>query len=168
MQLKVNVYNHWFLRYKYFSVQWLLISWSLSKYLWCRGVPSIIGKPFLRAFQYNLYGQNRPIIHGDTSEWSLWYGYKNLAHRPSQFCIYTRCNTLRNSIEFFLTLILGFGSKSSQYCPYSRSETACPFPLTLEVFIRVQLSKSHTKKIERNPTEFPRTANQGCWSCFSI
>jgi len=33
----------------------------------------------------------------------------NLVHRPSTLCIYTRCNTLENSIEFFLTLTLGFG-----------------------------------------------------------
>ena len=32
----------------------------------------------------------------------------NLVHRPSTLCIYTRCNTLENSIEFFLTLTLGF------------------------------------------------------------
>ena len=73
MQSKANIHNHQFLRYKCFSVWWLLISWSLSKYLWCWGVPSIIRKVFLRAFQYNLDGWNRPIIHGDTSEWSLWH-----------------------------------------------------------------------------------------------
>ena len=42
------------------------------------------------------------------------------------------------------------------------------FSHTLEVFIRVQLSKSHTRKIERNPTELPRTASQEYWLCFSI
>ena len=36
----------------------------------------------------------------------------------------------------------------------------CPFPRTLEVFIRIQLSKSHTKKTERKSTEFPKTASQ--------
>ena len=35
-----------------------------------------------------------------------------------------------------------------------------PFPCTLEVFIRIHMSKSHTKKTERNSTEFPKTASQ--------
>ena len=35
-----------------------------------------------------------------------------------------------------------------------------PFPCTLEVFIRIQLSESHTKKTERKLTEFPKTASQ--------
>jgi len=35
-----------------------------------------------------------------------------------------------------------------------------PFPHTLEVFIRIQLSESHTKKTERKLTEFPKTASQ--------
>ena len=35
-----------------------------------------------------------------------------------------------------------------------------PFFCTLEVFVRVQLSESHTKKIERNSMEFSRTASQ--------
>jgi len=33
--------------------------------------------------------------------------YGNLAHRPSPTYIYDRDNTLENSIEFFLTSILG-------------------------------------------------------------
>jgi len=37
---------------------------------------------------------------------------------------------------------------------------ACPLPCTLEVFIRIQLSKSHTKKTERKLTKFPKTASQ--------
>jgi len=41
-----------------------------------------------------------------------------------------------------------------------RGKIACPFPRTLEVFIRIQLSESHTKKIERKSTEFPKTASQ--------
>ena len=35
-----------------------------------------------------------------------------------------------------------------------------PFSHALEVFIRIQLSKSHTKKIERKSTEFSKTASQ--------
>ena len=73
MQSKANYHNHWFLRYKCFSIWWLLISWSLSGFLWCQGVPSIVGKVFLRAVQCNLDGWNRPIIYGDTSKWSLWH-----------------------------------------------------------------------------------------------
>ena len=41
-----------------------------------------------------------------------------------------------------------------------RGKIACPLPCTLEVFIKIQLSKSHTKKIERKSTEFPKTASQ--------
>ena len=54
MQSKANAHNHQFLRYKRFGVLWLLIGWSLSRFLRCRGLPSIIGKVLLRAFQCNL------------------------------------------------------------------------------------------------------------------
>ena len=37
---------------------------------------------------------------------------------------------------------------------------ACPFPRTLEVFIRIQLSESHIKKTKKKSTEFPKTASQ--------
>ena len=74
MQSKVNAHNHRFLRYKQFSIQWLLISWSFGGFLRCRGLPSIIGKVFLRAFQCNLDHQKRPSIHRDRSKWSLWQG----------------------------------------------------------------------------------------------
>ena len=40
------------------------------------------------------------------------------------------------------------------------SKIACPFPCTLEVFIRIQLSNSYTKKIERKSMEFSKTASQ--------
>ena len=44
MQSKANACDHWFLRYKQFSVCWLLIGWFLGGFLRCRGLPSIIGK----------------------------------------------------------------------------------------------------------------------------
>ena len=72
MQSKANAHDHRFLRYKWFGVLWLLIGWSLGGFLRCRGLPSIIEKVFLRAFQCNLDRQKRPIIRGDMSEWSLW------------------------------------------------------------------------------------------------
>ena len=72
IQSKTNAHNHRFLRYKQFSIWWLLIGWSLGGFLRCWGLPSIIGKVFLRAFQYSLDCWKKPIIHGDTSEWSLW------------------------------------------------------------------------------------------------
>ena len=73
MQSKANTHDHRFLRYKQFSVWWLLIGWSLGEFLRCWGLPSIIGKVFLRAFQCNLDRWKRPIIYGDTSEWNLWH-----------------------------------------------------------------------------------------------
>ena len=73
MQSKANAHNHWFLRYKQFSVWWLLISWSLGGFLRCWGLPSIIEKVFLRAFQCSLDCQKRPSICGDRSKWSLWH-----------------------------------------------------------------------------------------------
>ena len=72
VQSKANAHDHRFLRYKQFSIWWLLISWSLGGFLRCQGLPSIIGKVFLRAFQCNLDRWKRPIIRGDMSEWSLW------------------------------------------------------------------------------------------------
>ena len=42
----------------------------------------------------------------------------------------------------------------------SRGEIASPFPCTLKVFIRIQLSKSYIKKTERKSMEFPKTASQ--------
>ena len=39
-------------------------------------------------------------------------------------------------------------------------QIACPFPRTLEVFIRIQLSEPHTKKIERKSTASSKIASK--------
>ena len=41
-----------------------------------------------------------------------------------------------------------------------RGKIACSSSCTLEVFIRIQLFESHTKKIERKSAEFSKTASQ--------
>ena len=41
------------------------------------------------------------------------YECRNLAHRPTRISISSRPNTLRNSIEFFLTLHLGVDLRTS-------------------------------------------------------
>ena len=49
--------------------------------------------------------------------------------------------------------------QTSRHWEKGRDKVACSFSQTLEVFIRIQLSTSHTKKTERKSTEFPKTTS---------
>ena len=123
MQSKANAHNHQFLRYKQFSVWWLLIGWSLGVFLRCQGVPSIIGKVFVRAFQCNLDHWKRPSICGDRSEWSLWQSTSSIITSP--ICI------ALTSIHSFFTNTLSLLSLSVPTCQSGLWLKPCAFPMLL-------------------------------------